>query len=120
LVSNFEWAGVFLSLVSRGRVAELVGVGERLHGCRQRSMLGVEGLELDGRDVAERGVQSLGVEPADVVDDRELDLRAGLPDAVCDQLGLEAVDEALGQRVVKRVADGPDRGECLWSSRTCV
>ena len=51
------------------------------------------------------------VEPADVFDDRELELRACPPDAVGDQLGLEAVDEALGQGVVKRIADRSDRGQ---------
>jgi hypothetical protein len=40
-------------------------------------------------------VQALGVEPGDVFDDGELELGAGAPDAVADQLGLEAVDEAL-------------------------
>ena len=51
------------------------------------------------------------VEPAEVFDDGELELVAGVPDAVGDQLGLEAVDEALGQRVVVGVADRADRGE---------
>ena len=59
----------------------------------------VEGLHLGRRDVAERLVQTGVVEPADVLDDGELELRAGAPDAVGDELGLEAVDEALGQRV---------------------
>ena len=49
------------------------------------------------------------VEPADVLDDRELELGARAPDAVGDQLGLEAVDEALGHGVVVGVADRPDR-----------
>ena len=44
------------------------------------------------------------VVPADPFDDGELELAAGLPDAVADQLGLEGVDEALGHRVVRRVA----------------
>jgi hypothetical protein len=44
-------------------------------------------------------VEPLGVEPGDVFDDGELELRSGPPDAVTDQLGLEAVDEALGGRV---------------------
>jgi len=39
------------------------------------------------------------VKPVDVLEDRELQLAAGLPDAVFDQLGLEGVDEALGQGV---------------------
>ena len=46
--------------------------------------------------------------PADPFDDREFELAARAPDAVGDQLGLERVDEALGHRVVIRVADGPD------------
>ena len=54
---------------------------------------------LGGRDVAERFVEAAVVEPADVVDDGELELGAGPPDAVADQLGLEAIDEALGERV---------------------
>ncbi len=60
---------------------------------------------------SERGVQPFGVEPGDVLDDRELELGAAAPDAVADQLGLEAVDEALGERVVEGVPDGADRGE---------
>src|SRR3954469_12562792 len=36
---------------------------------------------------------------------------AGTPDAVGDELGLEAVDEALREGVVVGVADRPDRGE---------
>ena len=56
-------------------------------------------------------MQTFVVEPGDVFDDGELELRAAAPDAVTDQLGLEAVDEALGRGVVVRVADGPDRGE---------
>jgi hypothetical protein len=45
-------------------------------------------------------MQPAGVEPAEVFDDRELELGARAPDAVGDQLGLERVDEALGQGVV--------------------
>jgi len=75
--------------------------------CRARECL----LELDGRAVAERFVQADVVEPADPFNDRELELRAGLPDAVGDQLGLEGVDEALGQSVVIGVADRSDRAQ---------
>ena len=56
-------------------------------------------------------MQALVVEPADVFDDRELELCPGAPDTVADQLGLEAVDEALGRRVVVGVADRSDRRE---------
>jgi hypothetical protein len=59
----------------------------------------VQLLVLDGRDVAEALVQPGGVVPADVLDDGELELTARPPDAVGDQLGLEAVDERLGERV---------------------
>jgi hypothetical protein len=49
------------------------------------------------------------LKPADVFDDRELELGASPPNAVGDQLGLEGVDDALGQRVIEGVADGADR-----------
>jgi hypothetical protein len=56
-------------------------------------------------------VQAAVVEPADVLDDRELPRRAGPPDAVVDELRLEAVDEALGERVVVGVTGASDRSE---------
>jgi hypothetical protein len=65
-------------------------------------------LELARGDVAEAGVQARVVEPAEVLDDRELELGATPPDAVGDQFGLEAVDERLGERV------------CLWRPDRCV
>jgi hypothetical protein len=74
----------------------------------------VEGLRLGRRTVAEGLVQTGAVEPADVFDDRQLELAAGAPDAVADEFGLEAVDEAFGHRVVVGVADRPDRGEPPW------
>jgi hypothetical protein len=70
-------------------------------GCK--SVVRVELFELGRRQVAERAVEAAGVEPADVFDDRELELCPGAPDAVGDQLGLEAVDEALGHRVRVRL-----------------
>jgi hypothetical protein len=69
------------------------------------------GFELRWRQIAEAFVQPGVVEPAEVFHDGRLELRSRLPDAVGDQLGLEAVDEALGQRVVVGVADGSDRGQ---------
>ena len=51
------------------------------------------------------------VEPGDPFDDREFELGAGVPDAVGDQFGLEAVDEALGHGVVVGVADRTDARE---------
>jgi hypothetical protein len=53
-------------------------------------------------------VQAVVVEPGDVLDDGQLELRARTLGAVGDQLGLEGVDEALGHRVVVGVADGPN------------
>jgi hypothetical protein len=52
-------------------------------------------------------VESAVVEPADVFDHGELELGSGGPDAVRDQLRLEGVDEALGERVVIGVATEP-------------
>ena len=57
-----------------------------------------------GRDVAERFVQAGLV-------DRQLELRPGAPDAVGDQLGLEAVDKRLRERIVIGIPDAADRGE---------
>jgi threonine dehydrogenase-like Zn-dependent dehydrogenase len=56
--------------------------------------------ELQERPVLERRVQPDVVEPADPLDDGELELAAIAPDAIGDQLGLEGVDEALGQRAL--------------------
>src|SRR5438874_6284201 len=63
------------------------------------------------RDVAEALVQASAVVPADVLDDRELELRARSPDTVADQFGLEAIDERFGECVVVGVADRSDRAE---------
>jgi hypothetical protein len=82
---------------------------------------GVQLCVLGRRGVAEALVQAGGVVPADVLDDGELELAARPPDAVGDQLGLEAVEEALGKRVVVGVADGADRGEhAMVGERLCV
>ncbi len=72
---------------------------------------GVLPFELGRGHACERGVEPFGVEPGDVLADRQLELGAGAPDAVADQLRLEAVDEALGGRVVERITDRADRGE---------
>ena len=50
---------------------------------------GVALLVLGWWEIAERGVQSLVVVPADPLGDRELGLLVGAPHAVGDQLGLE-------------------------------
>ena len=62
---------------------------------RRLSFRSVEVLDLARWPVAEGFVQSLVVEPGDVLQDGELWLRAGRPAAVSDELTLEAVDEAL-------------------------
>ena len=67
-----------------------MGQGEMNRTARAQS------LELGGWEIAEGLVQAGGVETADVFDDRQLELGAGAPDTVGDELGLEAVDEALG------------------------
>ena len=78
---------------------------------RRRRRRGGALFELDGWDVAERFVEPVVVEPADALDDGELELAAVAPDAVGDQLGLEGVHEGLGERVVVGVADAADRRE---------
>jgi hypothetical protein len=70
--------------------------------------------------VAEVFVQAAVVEPADVLDDRELQLRPGSPDAVSDQLRLEAVDEALSHAVDVGVACAPTDARTSWSASVCV
>ena len=81
--------------VDRLRVARSKPVCGPRRDRRDRSVAGnrtlqcvVELLELDRRDVTERLVQPLVVEPADVLDGRQLELRTRPPHAVCDQLGL--------------------------------
>jgi hypothetical protein len=64
-----------------------------------------ESFEFGGWDVTQRAVQAAGVKPGEVFDDRELELAASAPDAVGDQLGLDRVDEALGDGVVIGIAD---------------
>jgi hypothetical protein len=65
-------------------------------------------------------VQPDGVEPADVLNDGEFELRTGAPDAVCDQLGLEGVDEALGQALSNASPIEPIEASTSWSSSTGV
>ena len=77
----------------------------------RRGLESVALLELERRDVAERFVQAVVVEPCHVRDDGELELAARPPHAIANELGLEAVDEALGERVVVGVADRADRCE---------
>src|SRR5919109_2294890 len=62
-------------------------------------------------ETPERLMEPDVVNPADVLDHRQLELRSGAPDAVGDQLGLEAVDERLGERVLVGVTDRADRGQ---------
>jgi hypothetical protein len=46
-------------------------------------------------------VQTVVVNPAEMLDDGELHAGPGGPGAVADQFGLEAVEEALGEGVVR-------------------
>jgi hypothetical protein len=78
------------------------------------------GLDLGGRQIAEALVRALVVEPADVLHNGQLELRAGLPQAVGDQLGLEAVDERLSQRFVDGVTDRPAEASTRWSASVWV
>jgi hypothetical protein len=71
----------------------------------------VEFFDLAWWPVAQVFMQAVLVEPADVLDDRELELAACLPDAVGDELGLEAVDEALSHRIIVGIASAADRGK---------
>jgi hypothetical protein len=76
------------------------------------SIRGAYGASISTRgNVAERVVHLAVVAPAEVLDDGELELRPGAPDAVGDELGLEGVDEALRERVVIGIPDRTDRGE---------
>jgi hypothetical protein len=52
-------------------------------------LAGVEGLRFGRWPIAERLVQLLVVEPADVFDDGQLELGAGAPNAVGDELVLK-------------------------------
>jgi hypothetical protein len=93
-----DWVSRFLSpcswLVCRTRTAE------QRRARRARRQLGVVGVfDLDGWDVAEAFVQAVVVEPVHPLEHRELHLAAGSPDAIADQLGLERVDERLGEGV---------------------
>jgi hypothetical protein len=69
-------------------------------------------------------VQAAVVESAEVLHDGELDgeleLRSRTPDAVGDQLGLEAVHEALGQRVVEASPTDPTEASTPWSASVWV
>jgi hypothetical protein len=75
----FGVAGAFA--LKRSRVEAICGL-RREHRdrsvARNRGLRRVELFELGGREVAERLVQPLVVEPADVLDDRELEVRFGV------------------------------------------
>src|SRR5665811_1913491 len=60
----------------------------------------VEFLDFAWWTVVEAFVDALVVEPRDVLQDGELELAAAGPGSVCDELGLEGVDEALSDGVV--------------------
>src|SRR3954452_3852239 len=66
------------------------------------------------------GVGRGGRHPAGVLDDGQLELRPRAPDAVGDELGLEAADEALRHPMSKASPTEPIDASTPWSSRTCV
>lgn len=75
-----------------------------------------QSLKLGRWKITERFVQAVVVEPGDPLDDCQLELGLGAPNAVGDEFGLEGVDEAFGHRVVG-VADGADRSEKATAGR---
>ncbi len=69
-------------------------------------------LVLDRWDVPDRGVQPGLVEPVHPEKGCQLEIIDASPWSFpSDALGLVEPDHALGQGVVERVTDGPDRGE---------
>jgi hypothetical protein len=76
-------------------------------------LLGSAGrLELDRRPVVEIAVQPFVVAPVDPPEDGELNVLDGVPGALpgaSDELGLGEGVDRLGEGVIERVPDGPDR-----------
>ena len=71
----------------------------------------VVGLVPVGRDVADRGVEALVVEPVDPFSSAEFDVGEAVPGlAQFDQLSLVEADLGFHERVVQSIADGADRG----------
>ena len=69
-------------------------------------------LELDRRHVVEIAVQPFVVVPVDPPEGGELDVLDGAPGALpgtSDEFGLVEGVDRLGEGVIERVADGPDR-----------
>jgi hypothetical protein len=87
------------------------GLGDR----RVLRIGGVEGFELDGRQIAEVAVQALGVVPVHPTEGGEFDLLDGplrpLVGRPANELGLVVAVHGFGEGVVEAVADGPDRGD---------
>ena len=71
-------------------------------------------LELDGRDVAEVAVETLGVVPVDPAERRELEVLDALPwpgsGGSANELGLVVAVDRLRQGIVIAVANRSDRG----------
>lgn len=92
----------------------MLRVGRRLYGLTSSHRLGlvlsvVVGLVFGRRDVPDRGVQALVVEPVDPLGGGYLDVgQACLRLTELDQLGLVQADLRFHQPVVERVADGAD------------
>jgi hypothetical protein len=88
--------------------------------CCHRASSEFGSLELRWRPVAERFVHPGVVEPADVLDDGQLELRAGAPDAVGDQLGLKLSTKLSARALSSASPTESIEPSTLWSSRTCV
>src|SRR5690606_39616026 len=74
-----------------------------------RTLFTVARLVLDRREIVDRGMQPVRVEPADPLGGLPLDLGSAGP-GLCpvDQLGLVETDRRFHQRVVEGVADAAD------------
>jgi hypothetical protein len=65
-------------------------------------------------------MQRLVVKPIDLLDGRELELAAGAPHTVGDQLGFTGAHERFRQGVVRHVSDSAIDASTSWSSSTRV
>jgi hypothetical protein len=71
----------------------------------------VAGLVLVGRDVSDRGVKTLVVEPVDPFRSAQFHVGEAVPGLTrFDQLSLVEADLGFHERVVQSIADGADRG----------
>jgi hypothetical protein len=87
----------------------------------QLSLSVVGGLELDGWDVADGGVEAAGVPPVHPGQGGQLDVFDGPPRSLHgDQLGLVEPEDRLGPRVVVAVPAGPTEAAAPTSAGRSV